>query len=169
MFSLEDYVEPIQKYIDDSLFFELEADRIKKANFFIQKSEATLEDDILQIGQSQNLTFYDVRNIQKYDDNYSNDDGYIVAVYIRSDKMYDSYERKVTDILTLLGDIGGLWGALVGIGIVVVGFITQKIFMSKIVRKIYHIRRYENIEYEAKKRIQKEIQVYDADHDAGDT
>jgi hypothetical protein len=79
-------------------------------------------------------------------------DGYIVAVYIRSDKHYDSYERKVDDILTLLGDIGGLSEALFTFGSVIVGFIASKMFMSKIVKKIYHIRRYENIDHEIKRR-----------------
>lgn len=73
----------------------------------------------------------------------------MIAVYLRSDKMYDSYNRKVDDLLTLLGDIGGLFEALLGGGIIIVGFITQKMFMSKIVRKIYHIRKYENIDYES--------------------
>jgi hypothetical protein len=27
---------------------------------------------------------------------------------MRADKTYDNYERKVVDILTLLGDLGGL-------------------------------------------------------------
>jgi hypothetical protein len=48
-----------------------------------------------------------------------------------------------------MGDIGGLSEALISIGMLIVGFITQKMFMSKIVRKIYHIRKYENIEHEA--------------------
>jgi hypothetical protein len=46
--------------------------------------------------------------VKTYDDDYSDTDGYVVAVYMRADKMIDSYERQVTDILTLLGDLGGL-------------------------------------------------------------
>lgn len=37
-FNLESYSEYFNYFIDDSLFFELEANTIKKANFFIQKS-----------------------------------------------------------------------------------------------------------------------------------
>ena len=89
-------------------------------------------------------------NVKPYDDNFRDEAGenYLVAVYMRSDKMYDAYERKVNDLLTFMGDIGGLSEALIGIGVVIVGFITQKMFMSKIIRKIYHIRKYENIEHE---------------------
>lgn len=78
----------------------------------------------------------------------------MVTVYIRADKMYDSYERKVTDILSLMGDLGGLLEFFRIIGEICVGFIASKLFMSSIVRKIYHIRKYDNIEYEANKRLQ---------------
>lgn len=64
---------------------------------------------------------------------------------MRSDKSYDSYERKVNDILTLLGDIGGLQGSLFIFGFVIVGLFASKYFMSKIVKKIYQIRKYENL------------------------
>ncbi len=88
--------------------------------------------------------------MKPYDDNFKDEAGenYLVSLYMRSDKMYDSYERKVNDLLTFMGDIGGLSEALIGIGVVIVGFINQKMFMSKIIRKIYHIRKYENIEHE---------------------
>lgn len=152
MLALDDYAEPIKYFIDDQLFFELDSSKIKKANFFVQKSEASLEDDILQLGQSDDDTFYQVLNVRTYDDNYSDKDGYIVAVYIRSDKLYDSYARKVDDILTLLGDIGGLSEALFGFGMLLVGFLAQKMFMGKIVKKIYHMRKYENLDHEIERK-----------------
>lgn len=98
-------------------------------------------------------------NVKSYDDNYNDAPGeeFIIAIYMRSDKMYDSYERKVNDLLTFMGDIGGLSEALIGIGVLIVGFITQKMFMSKIVRKIYHIRKYENIEHEAQAKKTKKV------------
>lgn len=75
---------------------------------------------------------------------------------MRSDKLFDKYERQVYDILTFLGDIGGLTEALISIGSLIVGFFTQKMFMSKIVRKIYHIRNYDNIEHETQERLNRE-------------
>ena len=73
----------------------------------------------------------------------------MIAVYIRADKLYDSYERKVTDILTLLGDLGGLLEFFCMIGGLLVSFIAQKLFMASIIKKTYHIRKYENLEEEA--------------------
>ena len=88
--------------------------------------------------------------MKSYEDNFNDAPGenFIVAIYMRSDKMYDSYERKVNDLLTFMGDIGGLSETLINIGVLIVGFISQKMFMSKILRKIYQIRKYENIDDE---------------------
>ena len=80
------------------------------------------------------------------------DDPYIIGIYLRADKKYSEYYRKVNDILTFLADVGGLSEALMSIGFLIVGFVSQKMFMSKIIRKIYHIRKYEFIENEALKR-----------------
>lgn len=48
----------------------------------------------------------------------------------------------------MLGDIGGLWGTLTAIGFVIIGFVAEQLFFSKIIRKIYQIRKYENLEEE---------------------
>jgi len=51
LFDFNDYTSPIKRFIDDSLFWELEPQRVKKANFFVKQSEAELEDDFIQLGQ----------------------------------------------------------------------------------------------------------------------
>ena len=59
--------------------------------------------------------------------------------------IYETLRRKVTEILTVLGDIGGLQRLFIGVGLLLVGFVTQKMFMSSILKKIYRIRNYDNI------------------------
>lgn len=49
-FDFSDYDQPIKYFIDDSLFFLMEANRQKKANFYIMKAEASLEDSLFQLG-----------------------------------------------------------------------------------------------------------------------
>ena len=39
------------------------------------------------------------------------------------------------------------------VGGLIIGFITQKMFMASIIKKTYHIRNYDNIEYEMKKKM----------------
>ena len=156
MFALENYDQPIFSFIDDQLFFELDPTVSKRANFFIQRQVYELEDTLVQLGQKVEDEYFQITNIKSYEDMYSDSDGYIVAVYMRSDKLFDKYERQVYDILTFLGDIGGLTEALISIGTLIVGFFTQKMFMSKIVRKIYHIRNYDNIEHETQERLKRQ-------------
>ena len=69
--------------------------------------------------------------------------------------IYETLRRKVTEILTVLGDIGGLQRLFIGVGLLLVGFVTQKMFMSSILKKIYRIRNYDNIEHEAQKHFKK--------------
>lgn len=74
-------------------------------------------------------------NIKVYDDNYSDDDGgQLVSIYLRFDKSYDIYSRKVNDILSLMAEIGGLHKTLFAIGTLVVSFVAQKIFISNVIR-----------------------------------
>ncbi|CDW71429.1 UNKNOWN [Stylonychia lemnae] len=136
----------LQYFIDDSLLFELESQRIKKTNFYVQKSEGELEDSLLQLGQSEMIEFHQATNFKTYDDEYTNDDGYIVAIYIRFDRTYDNYERKVYGFLEFLGDLGGLQGSLISIGMFFVGFVAQRLFFSKIIKKIYQVRKYDNFD-----------------------
>lgn len=41
-FDFDDYVSPNKRFIDDSLFWDLEDSRIKYTNFYIMKTEADL-------------------------------------------------------------------------------------------------------------------------------
>jgi hypothetical protein len=70
-----------------------------------------------------------------------------VAIFIRLDKSYESYERKVNDMISLLAAIGGLQKALFSIGMIAVSLVAQKVFMANIIHKVYQIRKYENAEF----------------------
>jgi hypothetical protein len=52
-----------------------------------------LEDTLVQLGQKVEDEYFQITNIKSYEDMYSDSDGYIVAVYMRSDKLFDKYER----------------------------------------------------------------------------
>lgn len=80
-------------------------------------------------------------NIRFYDNDYTDSEGYILSIYIRLDKEFDIYDRKVGNLITLLSVLGGLQKALFAIGALFVQFVVSKIFISKIVHKIYQIRK----------------------------
>lgn len=50
MFDLENFVDPITKFLDDQLFFDLSRTMQKKANFYVSNSKASLEDSFFQLG-----------------------------------------------------------------------------------------------------------------------
>ena len=43
-FDFTDYDDPIKYFIDDSLFFQMESQRQKRANLYVMKAESQLED-----------------------------------------------------------------------------------------------------------------------------
>ena len=49
-FDFRDYERPIKQFIDDSLFFQMESQREKLANFYVMKGETQLEDQLFQLG-----------------------------------------------------------------------------------------------------------------------
>ena len=50
MFNLTNFVDPVQRFLDDSLFFDLSRTLQKKANFYVSNSKASLEDAFFQLG-----------------------------------------------------------------------------------------------------------------------
>ena len=71
---------------------------------------------------------------------------YIAAVYVRSDKFFDHYDRKAADILTIFGDVGGLGLFLMLIGYLLVAPLARKLVMSKVIRRVFQSRNYKVIE-----------------------
>lgn len=131
-FDYDDFESPVKTYIDDSLFFTLEKDRVKKANLYVMKSEVELQDEYFQLGQRNRYDFVQVENIHTYDDSNLDESGLLVELFIRMDPRYESYERKIYSVLELLGDIGGLWQSLFLIGFLCVDFLSHRLFVASI-------------------------------------
>ena len=47
LFAGDDFDSPIHYFLDDSLFFDLNPDYQKMANFFVMNNSASLQDDLL--------------------------------------------------------------------------------------------------------------------------
>ena len=48
---------------------------------------------MIQYGQSEDIEFMQINNIANYDSLFNPNNGVVAAVFVRSDKMYDSYTR----------------------------------------------------------------------------
>ena len=112
---------------------------------YVQRQQASYQDSLIQFGQEREETFFQVLNIRPYDDNYpqnaTSSTSNVIAVYFRFDNRYDIYSLKTYSFLDLLGDLGGLFGSLSAIGLAVVGFFSDRMFVSDIMKKIYQIRK----------------------------
>lgn len=60
--------------------------------------------------------------------------------------MYDKYNRHVLDLLTFMGSVGGLFQTLKYLGIIMFGTFAQWLLMSKIIKQVYQVRNYENLD-----------------------
>ena len=137
-FDTSNFDQPIQYFLDDSFFWDLTLGFRKKTDIFVQKNEATLIDEYLQLGQSQNLYFYKIQRLREQIV-LEDTDLQIASVYIRLDSNHDTYTRRVYSFGDLLGQTGGLYSAVFFLGAVFVGIFSERLFVSSILHKIYQI------------------------------
>eukprot|EP00347_Sterkiella_histriomuscorum_P013287 403365294 len=148
-FDFNNYTNPVQKFIDDSQFFELEYGRWKASNIYIQANKAQIQDEILSFSDKtlnffsvkilMNLTQIQSTQFREYQDAQDLDDSNIAVYYFRLDNSYDIYERRVYGLFDLLGDVGGFKESLLMIGMLLVGFIQDKLLLSSLLKHIYQV------------------------------
>jgi len=56
----------------------------------------------------------------------------MVVLYLRLDNEYQLYNRKIYSVLELLGDLGGLYRSLQGIGMFIVAKVVGQLFFSDV-------------------------------------
>jgi hypothetical protein len=133
-FDFNDYEQPVKQYIDDSLFYEIEPNRLKKVNFYVMKSEIELQDSYFQLGQRDSYEFVQVQNQRFYDDSNTEDPSTLITLYIRYDARYEVYERKIYSALELLRDLGGLQRSMYVIGLILVNFFSYRIYVASVLK-----------------------------------
>ena len=94
--------------------------------------------------------FANIAKVKNYEGIFKPSNAYVSAVYIRYDSAYDIYTRTVYGVLDWLSDMGGLTESLMAIFGMFVTYFANRLFVSKIVGKVYQIRKYENIDLKGK-------------------
>ncbi|TNV84292.1 hypothetical protein FGO68_gene12595 [Halteria grandinella] len=139
----------IKQYIDDRFFFEIDPTRSKKADIYLMKSQANLQDDYIQLGQQETIDFVEISNKHVYENSYNPADGYVVSFYLRYDSQYNTYNRQIYSAMDLLGDVGGLYQSLFYIGYLLINFFSHRLFISAILKHLYQTKhftdQYQNI------------------------
>jgi hypothetical protein len=111
-FDFDDYVDPVNQYIDSSYFWDLLPGFRKKTDIFIKKNSVSLIDDVIQLFTEKNSNFYQVTQSKESLELEDTTDGKIVDVFFRLDDNYDNYEREVFSFWSFLGQVGGLYESL---------------------------------------------------------
>ena len=148
--NMKDYRNGVQKIVEDGLYWELVPTLRKKSDVFIRKNEVSFEDAYVQLGFPYEEEFYQVVEHSESFETES-DEGEILNVYFRMDKVSDIYERQVYSFAELIGQAGGFYGALLAFSTLIISMITNRLFIGSILRKIYQIDtwqervRYENL------------------------
>ena len=65
-----------------------------------------------------------------------------LAIYLRADKEKTRYTRISYDMLTYLGDLGGLLDIVLMFGSLCTGFFARKLFQAALIRQAYRIQSY---------------------------
>ena len=77
----------------------------------LENNYASLIDQYLQLGQSEELEFYEIVGYREQV-LVEDTDLQIASVYFRFDSNFDSYSRRVYSFGDLLGQTGGLYSAV---------------------------------------------------------
>ena len=106
-----------------------------------------LEDDIYAIfdKNAKVIDMYERADLREYYDLKPEgipwDEYSYFNLYFRADVSRNIYRRENYDILTFLGDMGGLLDILLAIGWTFTSFLTSRLVMAELVRNVYKIQR----------------------------
>lgn len=137
-FDLADYENPIKSYIEYKYTYSLVSGFHKSATLYVKKSEAELDDELLQISNTQQIEFLSIDNFL-YDFSAEKSDQTLLSLIIRQDSSIDYYERRVYSLLDLTGQVGGLFEVFQAIGSLTVGFFAHKLLLYSFFNKLYHV------------------------------
>lgn len=142
---MNDYSQPIQYLIDDGLYWELVPGIRKKADIYIRQNLAEIEDSYIQLGFKTSKKFYQVQTTSERFESESSS-GDVLSIYIRYDKTSDKYERQIYSLGELVGQAGGFYGALIGLGSIFIFIFSERLFASSVLKKIYQIDSWQETE-----------------------
>lgn len=103
-----DYSNPVKEFIDDQFYWEMVPFMRKKVNLYMRHSYGLFMDDYLQLGSAKNVTFAQVED-QDLQLVSLPGSGQVFSLYIRADKLYQIFDRRIYSIGDLFGQLGGVF------------------------------------------------------------
>lgn len=120
----------------------------QSTNVFYMKSQISLNDNIFDIFEQNDVTIdlfqesgrFDY--IEKISQNEPVSDREYVTLFLRAASERQLYFRKSYDMLTYLGDLGGLIDVVMVFGYLLTTLFASKLFAAAVIGQVYHIQNY---------------------------
>ena len=110
------------------------------------KSDITYSDNIWDIFDSSEKTqsLYEISRMVDYTKRVKEDATRMtyLSMYFRADSQARIYKRISYDILTYLGDVGGLLDFVLLMGFLFTSFFASKLFNAALIGQVYRVQRY---------------------------
>ena len=134
--NFDDYVNPIRSYSDDMYSYQLAPGFNKKLKLYVKQNQVELNDNFVQISNTQDLEFL---NVEKsiLDIVLEQSDGQIFDVSIRLDENRDSYKRVAYSFLDILGALGGVYQAVWTVLGLFINLISTEVLFSSVFKRLY--------------------------------
>ncbi|CAI2381768.1 unnamed protein product [Moneuplotes crassus] len=138
-FDSDDYDSPVKRFIDDKLWVNLMADRMKDSDVFVRQNEISLQDGYVQITGEEKKEFISISGARETFDNIWSDWPKVAGLFFRVDTIKDSYERQVYSSGDLLAQVGGIFSFLKVIGGVLVYIFSERLLVASLAGKLYQV------------------------------
>lgn len=137
-FDLYDYENPVKTSFDDRFSYRLTLGYTKVVNLYVKRNFVSLQDSLIQWGQSAQEMFYSIDRTQTDLSDYYGD-GTLFEINLVIDPSSDYYERTVYSLLDMTGQVGGLYEVVKMIVGGIVGYFANKLFIFSIMNKLYQV------------------------------
>ena len=131
---------------DSSFLKHIDPRVSQKTDLYLMTSSVSVKDgiyDILDLSQVE----YTVIEEQMRQDHYSlidpiEETSSLIEISLRLSTMKRVYKREVDDVLTYLGDLGGLLDVLLVMGQILTSLVAHKLFTAALIGKLYRVQEY---------------------------
>eukprot|EP00347_Sterkiella_histriomuscorum_P013918 403362858 len=136
-YNSEDFIKPINAYIEDKIVLPLQYGVKKGLELHLKKNKVVLNDNILPFQSSQEETFISPDTYIFFQADVNRRGFSFAHIDLRLDRRQDVYTRNVYSISQLLSDVGGIYNTLFLIGFILASQFSEKIFYAKAIKEIF--------------------------------
>eukprot|EP00347_Sterkiella_histriomuscorum_P001486 403371850 len=132
---------PLEFYIDDQLsMIDLESNREKKINMFIQQASSLVYGNIIIFWEYITEKFVRVENIKISEDTINQSTKALATIKIQLDRRNVQFGIIIDNLIVTLEKVGGFKGAMFSLGFLFVAYFQERLFKSSFFKQIYQVK-----------------------------